>query len=154
MPTHSHFDSVILQPIPLSLCEFLIEYFAQFPHFLCSPVHSLHNNNNTPRTKSKSIYRFLDWSKPGKAIVVCIACICSVFIVHILVYCMYRCRVCMFKKFCLRERNFHRYVANNDDQVIYQNNQTMKARTPTSYEDAKPCPERCSRAPPVIEYRA
>lgn len=103
------------------------------------------------RTKSTSIYRFLDWTKPGKAIVVCIACICSVFIVHILVYCLYRCRVCIFKKFCLSDRNFHRCVA-NDDQVIYENNQTMKSRTPSSHEELKP--EQYIYTPPVIEYRA
>lgn len=117
--------------------------------FLCVfRVFSLHFIN---RTKSTSIYRFLDWSKPGKAIVVCIACICSVFIVHILVYCLYRCRVCIFKKFCLSERNFHRCVA-GDDQVIYENNQTMKSRTPSSHEELKP--EQYIYTPPVIEYRA
>lgn len=106
------------------------------------------------RTKSKAIYRLLDWSKPGKAIVVCIACICSVFIVHILVYCLYRCRVCIFKKFCLRERNFHQYVA-NDDQVIYENNQTMKSRTPSSHEEhSHSKPAHVCRGAPVIEYRA
>lgn len=88
------------------------------------------------RTKSKSIYRLLDWRKPGKAIVVSLACIFSVFIVHLLVYCLYRCRVFIFKQFCMRERTFHQYA--RGDQIIIQNNQASKiARTPSSYDESK-----------------
>lgn len=91
------------------------------------------------RTKSKAIYRLLDWRKPGKAIVVSLGCIFSVFVVHVLVYYLYRCRVCIFKKFCMRERTFHRYAV-GDDQTIIENNRTVKtvARTPSSYDEAKP----------------
>lgn len=92
------------------------------------------------RTKEKSIYRLLDWRKPGKSIVVSLGCIFCVVIVHMLVYCLYRFRVCIFEKFCMRQRTFHRYAV-NDDQIIIQNNQTLAktvARTPSSYEEAKP----------------
>lgn len=91
------------------------------------------------RTKEKSIYRLLDWRKPGKAIVVSLGCIFCVVIVHLLVYCLYRFRVCIFEKFCMRERTFHRYAV-NDDQIIIQNNQTLAkqvARTPSSYDESK-----------------
>lgn len=91
------------------------------------------------RTKEKSIYRLLDWRKPGKAIVVSLGCIFCVVIVHMLVYCLYRFRVCIFEKFCMRERTFHRYAV-NDDQIIIQNNQTLAkqvARTPSSYDESK-----------------
>ncbi|XP_055301374.1 protein rolling stone [Sitodiplosis mosellana] len=91
----------------------------------------------TDRTKSKSIYRYLDWRKPGKAIVVSLGCIFSVFVVHVLVYCLYRFRVGIFRKFCMRQRTFHQY-ARNDDQIIIQNNRTTKiARTPSSYDESK-----------------
>lgn len=89
------------------------------------------------RTKSKSIYRLLDWRKPGKAIIVSLACIFSVFVFHVLVYFLYRCRVCIFKQFCMRQRTFHQY-ARGDDQIIIENNQTLKvARTPSSYDESK-----------------
>lgn len=91
------------------------------------------------RTKEKSIYRLLDWRKPGKAIVVSLGCIFCVVIVHMLVYCLYRFRVCIFEKFCMRQRTFHRYAV-NDDQIIIQNNQTLAkqtARTPSSYDESK-----------------
>lgn len=55
----------------------------------------------------------------------------------------------------MRERTFHQYAA-NDDQVIYENNQIMKSRTPSSYEDLKPEQffHTHSHTQPVIEYRA
>lgn len=91
------------------------------------------------RAKEKSIYRLLDWRKPGKAIVVSLACIFSVFIVHVFVYCLYRFRVCIFRKFCMRQRTFHQYARRNDDQIIIENNQTLKVvRTPSSYDESKP----------------
>lgn len=90
------------------------------------------------RTKEKSIYRLLDWRKPGKAIVVSLACLFSVFVVHLVVYCLYRCRVFIFKKFCMRQSTLHQY-AMGDDQIIIRNQQTQKiVRTPTSYDESKP----------------
>lgn len=44
----------------------------------------------------------LDWSKPGKSIVVSAAGILFVFVIHFIVYCMYRLRVCIFANACLR----------------------------------------------------
>lgn len=91
------------------------------------------------RTKAISIYRLLDWTKPGKAIVVSLACIFSVFVVHLLVFSLYRCRVWIFRTFCFRERAFHQYQTSND-RVVFGNSQPIVkvSRTPSSYDEPKP----------------
>lgn len=55
----------------------------------------------TTRKNTSCIYPLLDWSKPGKSIVVSAAGILFVFIIHFMVYCMYRLRVCIFTNACL-----------------------------------------------------
>lgn len=92
------------------------------------------------RTQSTAIYRLLDWSKPGKAIVVSAACVFFVFLVHFLVFCLYRCRVCIFTKFCIRQRPFQNYHHSQHcvDQMILSNNKVPKmSRTPSSYDESK-----------------
>uniref|UniRef100_A0A1B0CZ84 Uncharacterized protein n=1 Tax=Phlebotomus papatasi TaxID=29031 RepID=A0A1B0CZ84_PHLPP len=59
----------------------------------------------TNRRNSMSIYPLLDWSRPGKAIVISACGILFVFIVHLVVFCMYRLRVCLYTKVCIWTRN-------------------------------------------------
>lgn len=61
--------------------------------------------NFLSRKNTASIYPLLDWSKPGKSIVVSAAGILFVFIVHFFVYCMYRLRVCIFTNVCVRHHD-------------------------------------------------
>lgn len=65
----------------------------------------LNNLNFRSRKNTASIYPLLDWSKPGKSIVVSAAGILFVFVVHFLVYCMYRLRVCIFTNVCVRHHD-------------------------------------------------
>lgn len=53
------------------------------------------------RKNTTSIYPLLDWSKPGKSIVVSAAAILFVFVVHFVVFLMYRARVFIFRNACL-----------------------------------------------------
>lgn len=55
------------------------------------------------RKNTSCIYPLLDWSKPGKSIVVSAAGILFVFVVHFMVYSLYRIRVCLFTNLCLRD---------------------------------------------------
>lgn len=57
------------------------------------------------RKNTSCIYPLLDWSKPGKSIVVSAAGILFVFVIHFMVYCMYRLRVCIFTNACLRHED-------------------------------------------------
>lgn len=61
----------------------------------------------TDRKNKATIYPLLDWTKPGKAIVVTACAILFVFIIHVGVYCLYRLRVCLFTKLCLRHQGSH-----------------------------------------------
>lgn len=72
------------------------------------------------RRNSTCIYPLLDWSKPGKSIVVSAAGLFFVFIVHLLCYSMYRLRVWIFTKACLRDGNekltsIHRTLSSLED---------------------------------------
>ena len=74
-------------------------------HFDVQFVCVVHRNNTT------TIYPLLDWSKPGKSIVVSATGILFVFVIHFGVYCLYRFRVCVFSKLCLGRNN------NDDDEL-------------------------------------
>lgn len=63
----------------------------------------------------------MDWNKPGKSIVVTACAVLFVFIVHVAVYLLYRLRVCIFTKACVRK---------NDKQ-------TALGRTLSSLEEAQ-----------------
>lgn len=45
----------------------------------------------------------LDWTKPGKSIVVCAAGVFFVFVVHFFCYCLYCLRVWLYAQVCLPE---------------------------------------------------
>ncbi|XP_055387253.1 protein rolling stone-like [Condylostylus longicornis] len=61
----------------------------------------------TDRLNRVAIYPLLDWTKPGKAVIVSICAVIFVAIVHFLCYTLYRLRVCLFKKLCVRHLNNH-----------------------------------------------
>lgn len=55
-----------------------------------------------------------------------------------MVFCLYRFRVCIFSKFCVRQRPFQNYQTDYIDQIIMSNNKIPKmSRTPSSYDDSK-----------------
>jgi hypothetical protein len=70
------------------------------------------------------IYPLLDWEKPGKTIVACVAGIFFVFIVHLVSFCMYRLRVWIYSKLCMR--------GHDDDKEV-----TSIARTLSTLEDSQ-----------------
>lgn len=72
-------------------------YFITF--FFSSGFAFLFSNN---RKNTTAIYPLLDWSKPGKSIIVSAAGILCVLVIHFIVFIMYRCRVCIFNKVCVR----------------------------------------------------
>ncbi|XP_055848520.1 protein rolling stone [Episyrphus balteatus] len=57
----------------------------------------------TDRKNQTAIYPLLDWTKPGKAIVVTVCAVLFVFVVHFGCYLLYRCRIWLFTKLCIRE---------------------------------------------------
>ncbi|KAM7351270.1 headbutt [Cochliomyia hominivorax] len=56
----------------------------------------------TDRKLQVAIYPMLDWTKPGKAIIVTVCAIIFVFIVHFCCFLLYRARVWLFTKLCIR----------------------------------------------------
>lgn len=61
------------------------------------------------RKLDTSIYSLLDWSKPGKTIVISALAILFVFLVHVSIYWLYRFRICIYGKInkrrtCRREK--------------------------------------------------
>ncbi|XP_037960965.1 protein rolling stone [Teleopsis dalmanni] len=56
----------------------------------------------TDRKNNTAIYPMLDWTKPGKAIIVTACAIIFVFVVHFCCYLLYRGRVWLFTKLCIR----------------------------------------------------
>lgn len=59
----------------------------------------------TDRRDEKVIYPLLDWSRPGRSIVVSAVAVLFVFVVHVIVYSLYKVRLCIYTKICLRYRN-------------------------------------------------
>ncbi|XP_058447103.1 protein rolling stone isoform X1 [Malaya genurostris] len=57
----------------------------------------------TDRHNESSIYKMLDWQKPGKSIVICALGVFFVFIVHFICYCLYCLRVWLYARVCLPE---------------------------------------------------
>ncbi|XP_061399974.1 uncharacterized protein LOC133335679 [Musca vetustissima] len=62
----------------------------------------------TDRKNEKAIYPMLDWRKPGKAIIVTVCAIIFVFVVHFLCFLLYRARVWLFTKLCIRSSHHRR----------------------------------------------
>ncbi|XP_018786961.1 PREDICTED: uncharacterized protein LOC108967788, partial [Bactrocera latifrons] len=56
----------------------------------------------TDRKNNVYIYPMLDWTKPGKAIIVTVCAIIFVVVVHFCCYLLYRTRVWLFTKLCIR----------------------------------------------------
>lgn len=50
----------------------------------------------------------LDWTKPGKAIIVTVCAIIFVFVVHFVCFLLYRARVWLFTKLCIRSSHHRR----------------------------------------------
>lgn len=59
----------------------------------------------TDRRDSRVIYPMLDWSRPGKSIVISAFAVLFVFLVHVIVYSLYKVRLCIYTKICVRYRN-------------------------------------------------
>ena len=47
----------------------------------------------------------LDWTKPGKSIVICALGIFAVFLMHFLCYCLYCLRVWLYARVCVQGNN-------------------------------------------------
>ncbi|KXJ81869.1 hypothetical protein RP20_CCG017579 [Aedes albopictus] len=71
--------------------------------YLHTPFSDLSRCHSMERHNESSIYRMLDWQKPGKSIVVCVLGVFFVFVIHFLCYCMYCLRVWLYARFCLPE---------------------------------------------------
>uniref|UniRef100_A0A6P4FBM6 Protein rolling stone-like n=1 Tax=Drosophila rhopaloa TaxID=1041015 RepID=A0A6P4FBM6_DRORH len=59
----------------------------------------------TDRKNQTAIYPMMDWTKPGKAIIVTACAIIFTFFVHFCCYLLYRGRVWLFTKLCIRGRH-------------------------------------------------
>uniref|UniRef100_A0A182QD39 Protein rolling stone n=1 Tax=Anopheles farauti TaxID=69004 RepID=A0A182QD39_9DIPT len=59
----------------------------------------------TDRHNDSSIYKMLDWTKPGKSIVICALGIFAVFLMHFLCYCLYCLRVWLYARVCVQGNN-------------------------------------------------
>ncbi|XP_013099839.1 uncharacterized protein LOC106082070 [Stomoxys calcitrans] len=62
----------------------------------------------TDRKNETAIYPMLDWRKPGKAIIVTVCAIIFVFVVHFVCFLLYRARVWLFTKLCIRSSHHRR----------------------------------------------
>uniref|UniRef100_A0A1A9WBX3 Protein rolling stone n=1 Tax=Glossina brevipalpis TaxID=37001 RepID=A0A1A9WBX3_9MUSC len=59
----------------------------------------------TDRKNQVAIYPTMDWTKPGKAIITTVCSIIFVFIIHFTCFLLYRARVWLFTKLCIRTSN-------------------------------------------------
>jgi len=63
------------------------------------------NDDCVYRKNQTAIYPMMDWTKPGKAIIVTACAIIFTFFVHFCCYLLYRGRVWLFTKLCIRGRH-------------------------------------------------
>uniref|UniRef100_A0A182IWF9 Protein rolling stone n=1 Tax=Anopheles atroparvus TaxID=41427 RepID=A0A182IWF9_ANOAO len=82
----------------------------------------------TDRHNDSSIYKMLDWTKPGKSIVICALGIFAVFLMHFLCYCLYCLRVWLYARVC---------VQGNNSKTSSNEKITSITRTLSSMEEAQ-----------------
>lgn len=93
--------AIVGQPIRLSHIYFTTGVAVVYGAF--TAIYSL--AGGTDRKDQRTIYPILDWSQPGKAIVVSAFGVVFTFIMHMLVFLLYRIRLCIYTKLCVRYRN-------------------------------------------------
>ena len=93
--------AIVGQPIRMSHIYFTTGVSVVYAAF--TAIYSL--AGGTDRKNQTTIYPILDWSQPGKAIVVSAFGVVFTFIMHVLVFLLYRIRLFIYTKLCIRYRN-------------------------------------------------
>lgn len=93
--------AIVGQPIRMSHIYFTTGMAVIYGAF--TAIYSL--AGGTDRKNLETIYPILDWSQPGKAIVVSAFGVVFTFLMHVLVFLLYRIRLFIYTKLCVRYRN-------------------------------------------------